>query len=1070
MPYTLSQQEALKILDRNTIVSAGAGSGKTAVLTERIKRIIESGVSPLEILVLTFTKNAASEMKGRVKKAILSDKKLEHLAPLVEQSDISTIDAFTMSICKKYFNIINLRPDLNIIDQNVLDLVKKDIMDSIFESLYKEEDADFLNYLKEFSTKEDTNIKKVMFDIADKIDLIEDSVKFIDSSYEKYTSEEFYNMIKSDMLKYFMHLISLLKDKLEYIRNSFSNHSKTCEDIEQLLLKINNLKTYEDIKEFATTFEVPSKPKEKNGEIDPYSEKIRSELPKKEIKEIRELTTYDSIDSLVEKLTVKKEYIRMYQRILKEFFVRLDEYKEEHNAYTFNDLAKKALNLVKTNSDVREELKNKYKYILIDEYQDTSDFQEGLLYAISNNNMYMVGDIKQSIYRFRKANPDLFKTKYNTFKKRYTAEDTQSGVNEISDLGYRIDMIKNFRSRSEVLDDINTIFDPIMTNDYGDAQYMEAHRMVYGNTDYSYHTFNYNHHMDILTYNVPKIDDDGNKIKYPFKNDEIEAFIVARDILKKLKDNYMVYDRDLDSKERKAEYKDFAILIDRENSYDTYRKVFDYFSIPLSINQDIDIAKDQSTYILSNIINLIALSNSRSFENADYTHSFLSLARSFLYRMSDDKIYSIVKNKDMNNEISQIGLELNKLIDVESNSNIYLKALNQFHFFEKLPTTNDILNKEHEAEYFYNTILSLDSINYSFSDIASYFKETLDNDSKIKYKLDHSLENGVKLMNIHKSKGLEFAICYFTGLSVAPNTSDESGAVFDTTYGYLYKKIDEEDKKDSILNINSILTKYKLSRLRKSERLRLFYVALTRAKEKMILVTPDFTVNEIISKDDCMSFTDYLAYDYNETKISSTFRSLTSYIKEIDLESLKLTKDYDLKKNKTLDIIYKPKPLYNSVPVVSVVEKEKVSKTVTHLKDKSDSYVMNLGTKVHEVMESLDFTNIDLDELNVSDDIKDIVRNVLTNPLFKDIKSAKTYHELEFSFDKDNIHYDGIIDLLVVYSDHIDIIDYKLSNVDSPEYKRQLSIYKDYVKSKTNLRIDCYLLSLIKNLSKKVEC
>jgi ATP-dependent exoDNAse (exonuclease V) beta subunit len=158
------------------------------------------------------------------------------------------------------------------------------------------------------------------------------------------------------------------------------------------------------------------------------------------------------------------------------------------------------------------------------------------------------------------------------------------------------------------------------------------------------------------------------------------------------------------------------------------------------------------------------------------------------------------------------------------------------------------------------------------------------------------------------------------------------------------------------------------------------------------------------------------------------------------------------------------------MPQVSLVEKEKVSKTVSHLKDKNDTYIMNLGTKVHEVMESLDFKNPKIDSLNLTNDIKDIVNNVLSNPLFSNIKDANTYHELEFSFDSNNIHYDGIIDLLAVYNDHVDIIDYKLSNVDSPEYKRQLSIYKEYVRTKTNLRIDCYLLSLTKNLAKKVEC
>ena len=1066
MGFTESQKEALKIYPTNTLVSAGAGSGKTKVLTERIVNIISSGVSPLNILVLTFTKNAACEMKERVKKSLSEHKELVSMLNLVEQADISTIDSFVMNICKKYFYKLNINPNVFILDSNVFSMQKEIILTKIFDELYDSSDPSFLNYLTAFSEKDDDSVKRFFLSIIDKVSLIPDLDNFLNTAYDRYTGDNFIISIRKIFLEYLANTCKYTNRLMEKLLD-ITDNPKTIEDVTTQMSKVSiclSMNSYEYYQDFFLNFKISSTRKSKNyaGESD-EAKQLRTKISSNNnFKTSLSFVSFETIDKLIESKLINKEYVDLYVRVLKRYFILMDSFKSEHNSYCFDDLSKKVYKLLNEDLSVRIELRNKYKYILLDEYQDTSDIQEGILSLISDDNMYMVGDIKQSIYRFRNANPNLFKSKYNGYKKIFTSEDEFVYETSDSTLGVRIDMIKNFRSRSEVLEDINTIFDPIMTLDYGDCNYKLGNRMVYGNHNYDLYPLQNNFHMDIYTFTVPDSDEVGNKIKYPYSDIEIEAFKVAKDIKDKLANNLEVIDKDLGTP-RIAKFSDFCIIVDRESNYDTYRKIFEYFSIPLSVIQDVNMTSSDTTRVLTNVINLIELSNnSNQFNNTKYIHSFMSIARSYLFRFSDDYIFKIIQNKDIDNEISKLGFELNKSIDVLSNSEIFLNALKLFHFFEKIPTTTNITNKEHEAEYMYNTILSLDSLNYSFSMISEYFNSCLDKELKITYKLDHSGENGVKLMNIHKSKGLEFPICYFIGLSLKPNTQDENTPVFDIDYGFSSANTFNEDG-DLVKSLNSLFIKTKIESERKSERLRLFYVALTRAREKMIFVTRDFLENNIVEKDDCQSFRDYLAYDLNSKE-----NNLEGFIKKFDIEELNISKNYTIGLKLKNDLTYNQVPSYYTNPKLEELKKSRISKDVSKVLNIEELKYIDLGLKFHSILESLDFSNINLD--NISDPFEyQVISNLLKNDIFKDISKAHTYHEIEFSFEQNNILYNGIIDLLAVYEDHVDIIDYKLSNTDSNEYIRQLNIYKEYVKTKTDLKINCYLLSILKNEVKKVE-
>ena len=255
------------------------------------------------------------------------------------------------------------------------------------------------------------------------------------------------------------------------------------------------------------------------------------------IKEVKKLCIYENVEEIKTGILNTKVYVSTILKIVEQLDRKTMEYKFSNDCFEFNDIAKLAIKIVEENEFVRNELKYKFNEIMIDEYQDTSDLQDLFISYISNNNVYMVGDIKQSIYRFRNANPKLFQEKYDNYS------DNNGGI--------KIDLNKNFRSREEVLNDINLIFNIVMDFNIGGADYKKSHQMIFGNSLYNEKGFNnQNNNLEILNYTY-----DNEK---GFTKQEIEIFIIAQDIKKNISKKYQVFDMEL-GKNRDASYSDFAI-------------------------------------------------------------------------------------------------------------------------------------------------------------------------------------------------------------------------------------------------------------------------------------------------------------------------------------------------------------------------------------------------------------------------------------------------------------------------------------------------------------------------------
>ena len=1025
MNPTKEQELAINTEGKNIIVSAGAGAGKTAVLTARVLRKLNQGIHINELLILTFTNAAAAEMKNRIREEVMNNKNLIEEANLLDSAYITTFDSYSLSLVKKYHTKLNITNNINITEGSSIDMIKRDILDEIFEENYLSPKKDFMNLIHDFCLKNDKDLHKYLLNTYKKLELKYDKSNYL----ENYMSNEFTESKIDSYINEYLNLIrdkqanikELLKDLVNYFEDDFI---VKVEDSLKELLKAN---TYNDFKKL--DIKLPSVPNG-SGEV---AKKVKGNISSL-VKEIKELCIYESDKEIKEELLSTKNNLEVVVNILKEFDKRLETYKLENEVFGYSDISRLAIKLVKDYPDIREEVTNSFNEILVDEYQDTSDIQELFISLISNNNTYMVGDIKQSIYRFRNANPYIFKNKYDTYSNN-------------PDLGIKIDLLKNFRSREEVLNNINMLFDLFMDDKLGGANYKVGHQMVFGNTLYSgVGKTDQDYNLEVLTYDDKNLKD--------ITSDEQEAFIIANDIKNKIDSNYQIFDKKTKSL-RKANYNDFVILIDKSKNFTLFKKVFEYLNIPLSILKDESFKEAEDATVFRNLLRLLICIKEDRLET-EFKYAFTSVSRSFLWKTNDDEIYNYFINDNFkDSELYKKCLELVKDIDNMNLSNYFLYLLDNFNYDEKLMTLSNIKSFRTRCEYIYNLCRDYENLGKTIYDFVEYLNELFDNDYDLSFDTNAVSNNSCKIMTIHKSKGLEFSICYYAGLSSNFNTDElKDRILFDNKYGIILPKVDN-CYKDTVLKL---LLKDTLKKEDISERIRLFYVAVTRAKEKLIIVMPKLEEEGIV--DGLVSL--YTREKYNSflSVMKSIYSVLLPYVKEIDSIG---TKDYlDVKKSNKELVNIKDNLVVTELEIeTNKLEEKHYSKDKLHLVNSHEKDLLEFGTKVHEVLEEIDFNNYNLDNYNIDDSIKDKINSFINSDFMKDKLNSKMYKEYEFLYHEDNILSHGIIDLLIEQSDKMIIIDYKLKNIDDENYDIQLNGYRKYIENKTNKKVECYLYSII---------
>ncbi len=1030
--WTEEQSQAINLEGCNILVSAGAGSGKTAVLSERALRKVTEGVNIDEVLILTFTKAAAYEMMLRIRDKIAKNGYTEQVNR-IDKAYITTFDSFALSIVKKYHDRLNINKNVSIIDENVISLLKKETLDEIFNEYYHNEDEIFLKLITDFSLRDDKEIKKYILSINDKLDLKYDKKDYLNSYLEKFYNKENIYIKKKEYDEILLKTVSKIDNslrKLELILDGDNYYSYI-----EVLSAILESKTYDEIKESIQDIKLPRLTKNSTEE-----EKLAKEEIKSSINELEAMTIFDNSEKMINDYLSTYDYLKVMIDIINKLDEKIMDYKIENNVFEFVDISKLAIDLVVKYEDIREELKNYFNEIMIDEYQDTSDLQEQFINLIENNNTYMVGDIKQSIYRFRNANPLIFKTKYDNYAK------------EIG--GKKIDLNKNFRSRKEVLDNINEFFDYIMDNDFGGANYQESHRMVFGNNTYiNEGKTDQNYNINIYNYHIEK---DSPYKKYT--KDEIEAFIIANDIKKKINDKYQVFDKDTCIL-RDITYSDFVILMDRSSKFTLYKKIFEYMKIPLNILRDENIMDQNEVYLVKNILKLIECLETKTFENS-FKYSFTSIARSYLFSYSDDEIFNIIKNNTyFETEIVKTAQEIVDNLKTLSLKELMNEIVDKFDFSKTIIAYGNVSMGLSVLEYFKDLTTNLQELGYDYHKFITYLEYIIESGKEIKIPVSVGNSDSVQIMTIHKSKGLEYPICYYSGLSAPFNISDlKEKVLFDNDYGIITPCF-KDGYQDTFYKM---LLKKKYLKEEISEKIRLFYVALTRCKEQMIIISSvdeeETTIENgvVVSskREQYHSFLDIL---------KSIYEILAGYIVNIDLGNIPLSQDYRILNVTKLEKEVKPNGLIveEYTKEKNILETNHFSKNIHNLIDKETKKNLEFGLRIHELFETVDFKNPELEELDISDYERKCISSFLNQPLLKNIENANILKEYEFYISQDNNEKHGIIDLILEYDDHIDIIDYKLKHIEDEAYLNQLKGYQEYIKEKTNKETNIYLYSVL---------
>ena len=499
--------------------------------------------------------------------------------------------------------------------------------------------------------------------------------------------------------------------------------------------------------------------------------------------------------------------------------------------------------------------------------------------------------------------------------------------------------------------------------------------------------------------------------------------------------------------------------MDRTSKFDLYKKIFGFLQIPLTKYTDTSITNEIDTLIIKNIISLIINTYYKNY-GTEFKYSFTSIARSFLFSYSDSEIFDYLKEDNyLSSSIMNIVTSIVEIFDTLTPRTLLEMIIEKFEIYSKLCFVGDISSRMVRYEYLINLSDNLSSVGYSIEEFYNYLNNLIEDNYDIKVSTSDNSSDSVKIMTIHKSKGLEYHICYYSGLYAKFNIGDlKEKFLYDNKYGIITPYFLE--------GISNTIYKYLLKedyiKEEISEKIRLFYVALTRAKEKMILVA-----NMEENNNDVGDFVDsYLRQEYRSFLdiLKSIYLIIKDYIIDVDISGLGLTKDYNLikKPNYSKHINESEKLNFLSLNISNKkLEKHHYSKKLFTLVDNDLKEKLEFGEYMHYLLEIVDFKNHDLDKIDSK--YRKSIEQFLN--IGFDFKNAKIYKEYEF-INKDS---HGIIDLLLEYDNEVIIVDYKLKNIDDEAYFEQLNGYKKYIQSKLNKNVKLYLYSIIDGILKEID-
>lgn len=865
MKWTVEQQEAISLRGKNILVSAAAGSGKTAVLVERIKGLIlEDHIDLSEMLIVTFSNAAAAEMKEKIVRAISKemdgvggnlDKEifLRRQLSLIHKANISTFHAFAMEVIRRYFHFISIEPDFKICDEGQKTILQAEAMEQLFSSRFQSKDQEFLSFLHAYAgSKNEKSAKEMIVTTYEFIQSIPNSFEWLFEKVEKLKEDVqtfqigvSYNELKNNFKdKLFLTLAYFKQAETLLLENGLEKLSKKCSldisAVEQIQMSLERESYQEAIREMNLLhgkFQRLVAGKAEKEEYQQIKEQVSAfrDKGKERFNSLYEQYGCRSLEDAVKEIQDTYPMANILSCLVKEFDQYYSEKKRKKGVIDFNDIEHYALDILE-HEEASMEYRNKFRYIFIDEYQDSNIVQETLIDRIKrDNNVFMVGDVKQSIYKFRLAEPELFIQKYESYQKGTCPENQ------------KLDLNRNFRSKGTVINGINHIFSQIMHKHTTGLAYDSA-AALYKGVDYE-GDLEYSlslHVVDDAKLCEEEIDD---AIK-EMKRAEVEAYAAVQ-IIKEAKGK-QIYDWK-NQCVRSLESRDIVILLrGAKTDGPIYFQALTDAGIPAFVDNSDGYFDTIEIQIFLNLLRLI--------DNKKQDLPLLSVLRSPIFDFTIDEMAEIRIAKKLGTYYEAFvhySLE-GEAGGLRNKCNMALKALQDWGRNATYMPLEELLWKLIEETGYYQYIGGIPgglqrqanlrslvdkAVQYQTTQKKGLFAfihyiEALQNKkiSTGQVKLIGETDDVVRIMTIHKSKGLEFPFVLVGGMAKRFQVGQKSSVVsLHKDLGLGLRLVDVN---------NHCYTKTLLQRLIEekkkkedmAEEIRILYVAFTRAMDQLVLL------------------------------------------------------------------------------------------------------------------------------------------------------------------------------------------------------------------------------------------
>lgn len=878
--FTENQRQAIMLRDNNILVSAAAGSGKTAVLVERIIRMISEGENLADIdrlLIVTFTAAAASEMRERINAAIAEKLVLqpenEHLqrqSTLIHNAQITTIHSFCLFVIRNHFQEIGLDPAFRVADEGETGLLQQDVLQDVLEEAFEEledgsDDNPFRLLVETYSTgKKETLLEESILSLHQFAMSYPWPFEWLGEHGEDYEFSSVAEMENSPFMRYIMEYVgSMLPEMAGALRQCIEisgepdgpyMYAENLEKSYEALAAAGAAESFSLLRDALGRVEFGRLSSKKDETVNPEKRETVKQIRngvKKQLEQMREQFFLLSAEALFAQCRQVSPLVRVLTGLTARFGERFAEKKREKNLIDFSDMEHLALSILCRRTQTPEgmevepteaalELREYFREIMIDEYQDSNLVQECILRCISGEdaghyNRFMVGDVKQSIYKFRLARPELFMEKFHDY-----AGDTGSCR--------RIDLHRNFRSRREIIEGVNLIFRQLFAGDLGGIDYDESAELRYGAACYEEAEGEEGEKNQVELLLIEKSED-------PEKSAiEQEAEVIALRIKRLMRETKVIGE---DGGMRPLRYGDIAVLLRSSSGIDeVLKEVLEGQDIPCFISSRTGYFETSEVQVILQLLRVldnplqdiplfgVLKSCFGSFTDVELAE----IAAAFPGRM---KLYKkIGKYGEFSDALAEKCRRFLDWYEKLRRSAVWLsvrellsKIMEETHYLEYVTALPGGRQRRANAQMLLRKAAAFEKT--SFKGLYHFIRYM---DQMEKYSMDSGeagiqdeLSDVVRIMTIHKSKGLEFPVCIAAGMGRKMNRRDASAAVLmDMDMGI------GVDLVDPVLRVKRrTLRKAALSRKilldSQAEELRVLYVALTRAKEKLIItgVTDD---------------------------------------------------------------------------------------------------------------------------------------------------------------------------------------------------------------------------------------